>query len=68
MRLWYGSGSADSCLRPMDPATDPAIFVLDFQDANKKKSFLLSFSANNFFEGPKHYFSKIKSYKEVTKQ
>jgi hypothetical protein len=34
--IWcgYGSGSADPCLRPMDP--DPAIFVIDLQDANKK--------------------------------
>jgi hypothetical protein len=32
--FWCGSGSADPCLRLMDP--DPAIFVTDLQDANKK--------------------------------
>ncbi len=31
-----GSGSADPCLSPMDPDPDPAIFVIDLQDANKK--------------------------------
>ncbi len=43
--IFYGSGSADPCLWPMNP--DPAIFVLDLQDANKK----LFFSAYYFFEG-----------------
>ncbi len=33
--FWYGSGSADLCLWPIDP--DPAIFVLDLQDANNDK-------------------------------
>ncbi len=32
----YGSGSTDPCLWPMDPAPDPAFFVLDLQDASKK--------------------------------
>ncbi len=31
-----GSGSAYPCLWLMDPDSDPAIFVTDFQDANKK--------------------------------
>ncbi len=39
----HGAGSADSCLWRVDP--DPAIFVIDLQNANKKliikKSFLL---------------------------
>jgi hypothetical protein len=43
---------------------DPAIFVLDLQDANKKlfkkKIFFLKVNLNNF--------SKIKSQKEVTEQ
>jgi hypothetical protein len=43
---------------------DPAIFVIDLQDANKKlklkKFFCLSLSEDNF--------SKIKSHKEVTKR
>ncbi len=34
MTFWCGSGSADPCLLLMDP--DPAIFVTDLQDANKK--------------------------------
>ncbi len=69
--LWHfgggagsGSGSADLCLWLMDP--DPAIFVIDFQDANKKLILFLSFSAYYFLKG--HHFSKIKSLKEVTKQ
>jgi hypothetical protein len=44
MTFWYASGSgfADPCLSLKDP--DPAIFVVDIQDANKKivlKVFLL---------------------------
>jgi hypothetical protein len=39
LTCWYGSGSADPCLWLMDP--DPAIFVIDLQDANKKLIFLL---------------------------
>jgi hypothetical protein len=50
----------------MDP--DPAIFVIDLQDANKKLIFLLSFSAYYFLKVHLHRFSKIKSQKEVTKQ
>jgi hypothetical protein len=43
MTFWcgsrYGSGSADPCLRLMDPYADPdpAIFVIDLRDANKKE-------------------------------
>jgi hypothetical protein len=53
----------------MDPDSDrdPAIFVIDLQDANKnliKKSF----SAYYFLKIHLHHFSKIKSPKEVTKQ
>jgi hypothetical protein len=36
MTFWCGSGSADLCLWIMDPDPDPAIFVIDLQDANKK--------------------------------
>jgi hypothetical protein len=40
MTFWCGSGtgSADPCLRLMDPDTDPdpSISILDLQDANKK--------------------------------
>jgi hypothetical protein len=44
--------------------TDPAIFVLDLQGANKKTIF----SAYYFLKVHLHIFSKIKGYKEVTKQ
>ncbi len=49
-----------------DPGSDPdpAIFVIDLQDANKKQLFSKKFSAYYFL----HHFSKIKSQKEVTKQ
>jgi hypothetical protein len=49
----------------MDPDADPdpAIFIIDLQDANKK-----SFSAYYFLKVDLHHFSKIKSQKEVTKQ
>jgi hypothetical protein len=49
----------------MDPDSDPAIFVIDLQDASKKliKKFLLI-----IFEGKFTSFSKIKCPKEVTKQ
>ncbi len=46
MTFWYGSGSADPCLWLMDP--DPAIFVIDLQDADRKLIFLKSFSACHF--------------------
>ncbi len=45
----------------MDLDPDPAIFVIDLQDANKN---YLSFSANNFLKAF-HHFSKIKSQKYV---
>jgi hypothetical protein len=41
----------------MDP--DPAIFVIDLQEANKK---------TNLKKVSVYYFFKIKSHKEVTKQ
>ncbi len=39
MTFWYRSGSADPCLWLIDPYSDPdpAIFVIDLQDANKNK-------------------------------
>jgi hypothetical protein len=61
MRFWCGSGS--TLMHP-----DPAIFVIDFQDANKKLIFLTSFSAYYFLKVHLNHFSKIKSQKEVTKQ
>jgi hypothetical protein len=49
----------------MDP--DPAIFVIDLQDANKKP-ILKKISAYYFLKVHLHRFSKIKRHKEVTKQ
>jgi hypothetical protein len=55
----------------MDPdpgsGPDPAIFVIDLQDANKKKQ-KKSFSAYYFLKVHIHYFLKTKSQKEVAKQ
>jgi hypothetical protein len=45
----------------MDPDPDPAIFVIDLQDANKK--LFKKFFCLLLFEG-----TRIKSPKEVTKQ
>ncbi len=36
MTFWCGSGSGDPCLWLMDSDPDPAIFVTNLQDANKK--------------------------------
>ncbi len=56
--FWYGSGHPGLWLK--DP--DPAIFVSDLQDANKKLFFCIDFS----FEGTLTSFFKDK--KDVTKQ
>ncbi len=45
----------------MDP--DPAIFVTNLQDANKKTNFLKSFSAYYILKVHLHHFSKIKTKK-----
>jgi hypothetical protein len=73
--FWCGSGSgfADPCLCLMDSdpdpdaGPDPPIFVIDFQEANKK---LIIFKKFFCLLGKVHlhHFSKIKSQKEVTKQ
>jgi hypothetical protein len=54
----------------MDPDADrdPAILIIDRQDANKKLIFKKSFSAYHFLKVHSHHFSKIKSQKEVRKQ
>jgi hypothetical protein len=44
----------------VDPALNPAIFVLNLQDANKKLFFCLL-----FFEGTLHHFSRIKVIKKL---
>jgi len=51
----------------MDPDPDPAIFVVDLQDSNKKL-IKKSFSAYYFLKVLWHNVSKIKSQKDVTKQ
>ncbi len=56
MTFWSG---------PMDPAPDPAIFVIDLQDANKKL-FFSKFFCLLLFEGTFSLF--LKSHKKVTKQ
>jgi hypothetical protein len=50
-----------------DPDADPAIFIIDLQDANKKLIFNKSFSAYYFSKVHLNSFSEIKSQKEVTK-
>jgi hypothetical protein len=53
----------------LDSDPEPAIFVIDLQDANKKLVFLKKgFCAYYFLKIHLHHFSKIKSPKEVTKQ
>jgi hypothetical protein len=47
-----------------DPDPDPAIFVIDLQDASKKLIFNTIFSAYYFLKLHLHHFSKIKSQKE----
>jgi hypothetical protein len=41
MTVWGGSGSADPCLWLVNSDPDPAIFVIDLQDASKKLFFCL---------------------------
>ncbi len=64
MTFWCGSGSADPCLWLMDPDSDPSIFIIDLQDANKNKFKKKSFSAYYFLRLLLHHFSKIKSKKK----
>jgi hypothetical protein len=52
-----------------DSDPDPAIFVIDLQDANKKLILKKSLSAYYFLKVQHlHHFSRIKRPKEVTKQ
>ncbi len=55
---------------PLTNGPDPAIFVIDLQEANKKLISTKVFLLITFFEGTVHLhnFSKIKSQNEVTKQ
>jgi hypothetical protein len=51
----------------MDLDPDPALFVIDLEDANKQQIFS-KFFCLVLFEGTFTSFFKIKSQKEVTKQ
>jgi hypothetical protein len=51
-----------------DADQDPAIFVIDLQNATKKLIIKKSLSAHYFLKGHLHHFSKLKIQKEVTKQ
>ncbi len=51
-----------------DADQDPAIFVIDLQNANKKLIIKKSLSAHYFLKVHLHHFSKLKNRKEVTKQ
>jgi hypothetical protein len=57
VKFWYGSGSM-----PLTnvSGSDPAIFVLDLQEANKYFLF-----CSLLFEGTFNHFSKIESHKTV---
>ncbi len=54
----------DTYLWLMDRDPDPAIFVSDLHDGNKKFQFFSYY----FLKVHLHHFSKQKSHKEVTKQ
>jgi hypothetical protein len=50
-----------------DPDSDPAIFVIDLQDASKKQIFSQNFFCLLLFEGKFTLFFKDKKSKRVTK-
>jgi hypothetical protein len=51
-----------------DPDADPAIFVSDLQDINKKINFFSTLFCSLIFEGTFTSFFKDKKSKEITKQ
>jgi hypothetical protein len=63
MTFWCGSGSGSGYADP-----DPAISVIDPQDANKKTNKIKKFFCliPYFLKVHLYHFSKIKSQKEVT--
>ncbi len=75
MTFWFGSGSADPCLWLMDldqnpdpnSVRDPAIFVIDLQDASKKLNLKKCFPAYSFFKGTVTSFYKEKKSKRSNK-
>jgi hypothetical protein len=50
-----------------DPDMDPSIFIIDFQDANKKLIFILKFYCILLFEGTFTSFFKDKKSKRSHK-
>jgi len=71
MTFWCGSGSGDPCLWLMDTDPDadpdPAIFVIDLQDENKKKQLKKKFFCLLLFEGTFTSFFKDKKSKRSHK-
>jgi hypothetical protein len=51
-----------------DADPDPSIFVIDLQDGNKKLILKKKFSVYYFLKVHLHYFLRVKSPKEVTKE
>ncbi len=51
MTFWCGSGPVDPCLCLMDPDVDPepAIFVIDLQEGNKKLIFSAQYKNLDFY-------------------
>jgi hypothetical protein len=68
MTFCCGSGSAEPCLRLMDPDpdSDPAIFVIELQDASKKLVLYHNFFCLLLFEGRFTLIFKDKKSKRVT--
>jgi hypothetical protein len=67
MIFWCGSGSADPCLRLMDPDPDLPLFVIDLQEANKKQFFLNKFFCLLLFKGTFTSFFNNKKSKRSNK-
>jgi len=70
MKFWCGSGSGDPCLRlthpDLDSDLDPAIFIINLQDA-KKTQFKKRFFCILLFEGTFTSFFKDKKSKRSHK-
>jgi hypothetical protein len=72
MTFWCGSGSADPCLTngydsDPDADLDPAIFVIDLQEANKKLIFFYKTFCLLLFEDTFSSFFKDKKFKRSHK-
>ncbi len=67
MTFLCGSGSADPCFWLMDPDSDPAIFIIDLQDTNKKLIYKKKFFCILLFKGTFTSFFKDKKSKRSHK-